>query len=423
MGTSLSEREADMAVQRPRVLISGASVAGPALAYWLHRFGFQPTVIERTAQLRAGDGGHAVDLFGPAVELMDWMGVLREVEQARTRTEVIALVRPRGRLVEAPAEMASEGVSERHIEIMRGDLARILWEAARDDVEYVFDDSIATVHDDGNRVDVTFQHGRPRSFDLLVGADGLHSITRRLVFGPEESFLRFLGGYLAVFTVPNYLRLENRMLAFTVPGRTAALYPVGDGSLARVVLLWRTPHLHDYDRHDLSGQRNLLRALYGDLGWEVPRLLTEVDRAEDLYLDCISQVIMEDWTSGRVALVGDAGYSPGPAVGGGTSVALLGAYVLASELVRAGGDHQRGFAAYQHALAPVVEHSRSLGCTVINLVIPQSRLRIWMWAQGMRALPHMPAPVRRKLTEFGGSATAMLNQARLTPPDQLPRLG
>ena len=140
-----------MPVERPRVLISGASVAGPVLAYWLHRFGFRPTVIERVAELRVGGGGHAVDLFGPVVELMDWMGVLPEVEQARTQTEVIALVRPGRRPVEVPAEMVSEGVSERHIEIMRGDLAQIVYEATRGQVEYVFDDSIATVHDDGSR--------------------------------------------------------------------------------------------------------------------------------------------------------------------------------------------------------------------------------------------------------------------------------
>lgn len=244
-----------MPVERPRVLISGASVAGPVLAYWLHRFGFRPTVIERVAELRVGGGGHAVDLFGPVVELMDWMGVLPEVEQARTQTEVIALVRPGRRPVEVPAEMVSEGGSERHIEIMRGDLTKIFYEATRGQVEYVFDDSIATVHDDGSRVEVTFERGGPRAFDLLVGADGLHSITRRLVFGPEGSFLRFLGGYLAVFTVPNYLHLENRTVIFTVPGRTAALYPVGDRSQARVVLLWRTPHLHDYGRHDRDAQR------------------------------------------------------------------------------------------------------------------------------------------------------------------------
>jgi 2-polyprenyl-6-methoxyphenol hydroxylase-like FAD-dependent oxidoreductase len=371
-----------MPVERPCVLISGASVAGPVLAYWLQRFGFVPTVIERTAELRLGGGGHAVDLFGPVVELMGWMGVLDEVEQARTRTEVIALVLSDGRSYAVPAEMASEGVSARHIEIMRGDLARILYDAARDQVEYVFGDSIAAVHDDGTRVEVTFERGAPRTFDLVVGADGLHSVTRRLVFGPEEPFMRLLGGYLAVFTVPNFLHLENRMMIFTVPGRLAAMYPVGDLSQARAVLLWRTPEPHDYDRHDQDAQRRLIHNLYGDLGWEVPRLLAELDEADDLYMDAISQVVMDSWTRGRVALVGDAGYSPGAAVGGGTSVAIIGAYVLASELVRAGGDHARGFAAYQRTLDPVIRQSRLIGPTAIKLIIPQKRLQIWTIAQG-----------------------------------------
>ncbi|MFP5347777.1 MAG: FAD-dependent monooxygenase [Actinomycetes bacterium] len=410
-----------MAVHGPRVLVSGAGVAGPVVAYWLHRFGFRPTVVERAAGLRAGGEGHAVDLFGPAVELMDWMGVLPQVEQARTPTRVISLVRPGRRPVDVPAEMASEGVSERHIEILRGDLATIVWEAARDRVEFVFDDSVAAVDDDGNTVEVEFERGGPRTFDLLVGADGLHSVTRRLVFGPEEPFLRFLGGYLAVFTVDNHLHLQDRMLGFTVPGRTAALYPVGDGSSLRVVFLWRTDQLHDYDRHDLPEQRRLLRALYGDLGWELPRLLAELDRADDLYLDSISQVVMDGWTEGRVALVGDAGYSPGAAVGGGTSLAVIGAYVLASELVRAGGDHRQGFAAYQRALGPVVAQSRLVGPTAIKLVIPSSRRQIWVTAQAMRAVPRIPAPLRRRLTAFGGSAAAMLDRARLTPPDQLTR--
>ena len=408
--------------QRPSVLISGASVAGPVLAYWLHRFGFRPAVIERTAQPRFGTGGHAVDLFGPVVELMGWMGVLSDVERARTQTKVIALVRPRRRPVQAPAEMLSEGVAERHIEIMRGDLAGIFYKATRDDVAYVFDDSIATVQDDGNRVQVTFERGAPETFDLLVGADGLHSVTRRLIFGPEEEFLRFLGGYLAVFTVPNYLHLQDRMLGFSVPGRTAALYPVGDRSQARAVLLWRTPRLHDYDRHDGRAQRQLVRSLYGDLGWELPRLLAELDRSEDLYLDSISQVVMDTSTSGRVALIGDAGYSPGAAVGGGTSLAIIGAYLLASELVKAQGDHVRGFAAYERALEPVVRHSRSVGPTAMKVIIPESRRLIWLAAQAMRLLPHVPAALRRRVTAFGGSAAAMLNAARLAHPDWLPRL-
>jgi 2-polyprenyl-6-methoxyphenol hydroxylase-like FAD-dependent oxidoreductase len=277
------------------------------------------------------------------------------------------------------------------------------------------------VNDDGTRVAVTFERAAPRAFDLLIGADGLHSITRRLIFGPEEKFLRFLGGYLAVFTVPNYLRLESRMIGQSAPGRTAALYPVGDQSLARAVFLWRTPQLHDYDRHDLDAQRQLLRVVFGDLDWEVPRLLGELDQADDLYLDSISQVVMDTWTSGRVALAGDAGYCPGPAVGGGSTLAIIGAYLLASELVKAGGDHQQGFAAYQRALEPIVRHSRSIGPTAINVIIPQSRLQIWIMAQLMRVLPRLPTSVRRRITAFGGSAAAMLKEARLPAPDELPR--
>jgi len=286
------------------------------LAHWLHRFGFRPTVVERAPQMRAGGGGHAVDLFGPAVDIMNWMGVLDQVESARTTTEVVALIRPGRSPIEVPAEMASEGVSERHIEILRGDLAQIVWNTTSDTIEYVFGDSITAVTGTGDRVQVSFERGRSRTFDLLIGADGLHSITRHLVFGPEESFTRFLGGYLAVFTVPNDLQLHNRMVTFAAPGRTTALYPVGDASQARVLLLWRTPRLHNYDRHDPVAQRRLIRSMYADLGWEVPRLLDRLDQADDLYLDSISQVAMRSWTRGRVSLVGDAGYSPGPAVGG-----------------------------------------------------------------------------------------------------------
>ena len=239
------------------------------------------------------------------------------------------------------------------------------------------------------------------------------------MFGVEQEFARFLGGYLAVFTVPNYLELKDRMVGFSAVGQTAAMYPVRNTGEARVVLLWRTDNLHDYDRHDLDAQRRLVRNLYGDLGWELPRLLDELDSADDLYLDSISQVVMDRWTRGRVALVGDAGYCPGPAVGGGTSLAAIGAYVLASELVAAEGDHVRGFAAYERALAPVVDHSRSIGPTVLDLIIPKSRTQIWAMAQAMRVLPHIPAPLRRRLTSFGGSAAAMLEEARLRRPEDL----
>jgi 2-polyprenyl-6-methoxyphenol hydroxylase-like FAD-dependent oxidoreductase len=409
-----------MPTRRCRVLVSGASVAGPVLAYWLQRLGFSPTLVERTPEVRVGGGGHAVDLFGPAVTLMEWMGTLPEIEANRTRTRFISLVGPGRPAVEVPAEALAEGVSSQHIEIMRGDLAKIIYELTRENVEYIFDDSVATLQQGEAEVQVTFERNAPRTFDLVVGADGLHSTTRRLVFGAEHQFLRFLGGYLAVFTVPNYLKLTERMVGSAAPGRTAALYPVGDGTEARVVLLWRTPTPHDYDRHDRHSERQLVRNLYDDFGWELPRLLSELERSDDLYLDSISQVVMPTWIKGRVALVGDAGYSPGPAVGGGTSLAVIGAYMLASELAVAGGNHVEGFAAYERALGPVVQRSRSIGPTVMRLIIPRSRAQVWTMVQAMRLLPHLPARLRQGITSFGGSAAAMLNEVRLRqPPDVL----
>jgi 2-polyprenyl-6-methoxyphenol hydroxylase-like FAD-dependent oxidoreductase len=409
-----------MTGEAPWVLISGASVAGPILAYWLNRFGFQPTVVERTEELRFGNGGHAVDLFGPALQIIEWMGALPQVVAADTHTEIISFIRDGHRPVDVPAEAMSEGVSARHVEIMRGELAKIIYEVGRNDIAYIFGNSIRSLEETEHGVNVTFQHGSPQTFDLVVGADGLHSITRRLVFGEEHHFLHFLGGYLAVFTVPNYLDLHQRMLGCGDVGRTAALYPVRGTSQARVILLWRTPTLHDFDHHDVAAQRRLIRNMYGDMGWEVPRLLTELENTDDLYIDSISTIVMETWTRGRVTLVGDAGYSPGPAVGGGTSLAVVGAYVLASELAASSSDHARGLAAYEQVLRPAVHHSQKIGPAVMKRLIPRSRMQLWAMAEVIRLLPRLPSPLRRQITSFGGGPAAMLDAVKLRDPTALP---
>jgi 2-polyprenyl-6-methoxyphenol hydroxylase-like FAD-dependent oxidoreductase len=409
-----------MAASGPRVLISGASVAGPVLAYWLHRFGFRPTVVERTEELRFGSGGHAVDLFGPAVQIIEWMGILPQVQEAGTHTEIISFIRDGHRPIDVAAELGAEGVSERHVEIMRGDLAKIIYEAGRDDIDYVFGDSISSLEQTEQGVDVSFRHGSPQTFDLVIGADGLHSITRQLAFGEEFQFLHFLGGYLAVFTVPNYLDLHQRMLGYGDVDRTAAIYPVHGTDEARVLFLWRTPTQHDYDRHSVMAQRRLISALFGDMGWEVPRMLAELENADDLYLDSISTIVMDTWTRGRVTLVGDAGYSPGPAVGGGTSLAVVGAYVLASELAAASGDLASGLAAYEQVLRPAVEQSQRIGPATMKILIPRSRMQLWAMAQAIRLLPRLPGPIRRTLTSYGGGPAAMLDAVNLRDPKALP---
>jgi 2-polyprenyl-6-methoxyphenol hydroxylase-like FAD-dependent oxidoreductase len=404
----------------PRVLVSGASVAGPVVAYWLQRFGYRPTVIERAPELRLGGGGHAVDLFGPAVDVMSHMGVLDSVQDARTRTNTVTFVRSRGNPVNVDAERLSEGVSDRHVEIMRGDLARILNTAAHTSVDYLFDDTIRTLAQTGDQVEVTFERAPAATYDLVVGADGLHSTTRALVFDHEARYLNYLGGYLAVFSVPNYLGLEGQMLAFAAVGRTVAMYPAPGTGMLRVLFLFRSPAPLVYDHHDLAAQRRLLRGLYAGLGWQLPRLLDELEGADDFYLDSISQIRMDSWSKGRVTLVGDAGYSPGPAVGGGTSLAVVGGYVLAAELAAA-RDHVRGFEAYQRALGPAVHNSRKIGPTVLKTLIPNSPAQVWLTARAMQVLPRLPGPARRKLTSFGGGPAAMLAGAPLRDPQELLR--
>jgi len=399
-----------MTLTNTRVLISGASVAGPVLAYWLRRHGFEVTVVERTPVLRKGLGGHAVDLFGPSVDVVEWMGLLPQVLAARTRTELLSFERPGRRPIEVDFSRLVAGISERHVEIMRGELAAILHEATRRDVTYMFGDSIRTLdqNGDGDGVDVTFEHAAPRTFDLVIGADGLHSNVRRLTFGDESRFRHYIGGYFAVFTLPNYLGLDRRMLIYNAPGKIAAMYPVRQTGEARAGFLFRRAEEFDYDHRDIQQQERLLRQVYAGEGWEVPRMLAELEHAPDLYFDSISQIRMQSWSNGRVTLVGDAGYCPGPAVGGGTTIAVVGAYVLAGELRDAGGDHAGGFANYENELREFVRRGLGIGPASMRTLIPRTRSQVWLAPQLMRLVPRLPTAVQRKLASLqAGPARAL----------------
>jgi 2-polyprenyl-6-methoxyphenol hydroxylase-like FAD-dependent oxidoreductase len=386
-----------MSLTNADVLISGASVAGPTLAYWLRRYGFTVTVVERTPELRRGWGGHAVDLFGPAVDVVEWMGLLPQVLEARTGTTLLSFVRPGKPAVEVDFGRLAAGISTRHVEIMRGELAAILYEATRQDVEYVFGDSIRTLDEDGDGVTVGFEQGGSRRFGLVVGADGLHSLVRRLRFGEESLFRRYLGGYFAVFTVPNYLGLAGRMLIYTVPGKVAAVYPVRQTGQARAGFLFRRSQEFDYDHRDLAQQQRLLAETFAGEGWEVPRLLAELEQAPDFYFDSISQIQLDSWSRGRVTLVGDAGYCPGPAVGGGTTVAVVGAYVLAGELKEAGGDPSRAFGSYEAQMGEFVRRSRGIGPSSMKTLIPRTSRQVWLATQVVRLVQRLPARLQRRL--------------------------
>ncbi|MGI5232000.1 FAD-dependent monooxygenase [Actinoallomurus sp. CA-142502] len=385
-----------------RVLVSGASIAGPVLAYWLTRHGFSVTVVERASGLRK-TGGHAVDLFRPAMNISEKMGVLPRVEERATGTNRMTVHREGARRpVRADLSKIFSAASDRHVEVMRDDLSEIYYDATREDVEYVFDDSITTISPDG---EVRFENAPPRRFDLVVGADGLHSNVRRLTFGEESRFSSHIGAYFGVLSLANTAGLDGELLMHVGVGRTAGMYGARHLGDARALFLFRSERELDHHHRDVHRQKELLRGAFAGLHPDVDRWLEELDRTPAFYFDSISQLHMDTWSRGRVTLVGDAGYCPGPAVGGSTTLAVVGAYVLAGELARADGDHEVAFPAYERAMADHVRASRAVALSAARTLIPASRLGVSGLAQGARLISALPAgPGRALLRLTTGSA-------------------
>ncbi|MFD3994567.1 FAD-dependent monooxygenase [Streptomyces sp. NPDC058583] len=380
------------------VLISGASVAGPALALWLHRYGFNVTVVERAPALR--DGGYAVDFRGEAhLSVLRRMGILDAVEAARTGMGSMSYVNSAGRpQAELPADLFAGDV-----EILRGDLARILYDATEKHTEYVFGDSITSLTEDADGVAVTFERAAPRRFGLVIGADGLHSTTRRLAFGPEERFVKHLGVHCAIFTTANHLGLDHTGHAYRTAGRLAALYSARHNAEAKAVFYFAS-ELLDLDRHDVPRQQAILAEQFAGTGWECDRLLQDMRYAPDFYFDSVGQVRMDSWSRGRVALLGDAAHCPSSLSGMGTGLALVGAYLLAGELAAAHGDHRVAFARYEEELREYAEGCQKMGDGVAQLMVPGSRLMAALLNRYYKVMPYLPgknmaAKIARKTAE------------------------
>jgi 2-polyprenyl-6-methoxyphenol hydroxylase-like FAD-dependent oxidoreductase len=340
-------------------LICGASIAGPALAYWLRRAGYNPTVVERAPAPRPG--GQAVDLRGAGRTVIDRMGLMATARSVSLDQRGLAIVKESGRItVRMPTDsFGGEGmVSE--IEILRGDLCQLMYEATRADTEYLFDDTITALEQDDDGVRVTFEKAAPRTFGLVFGADGLHSVVRALTFGPETSYVRPLDCYTAWFTSTDEYDLDDWYMMFNAPGaRVASARPGSKPGETKVALAFRADGF-TYDRRDVAGQRKALADRFAGLGWEVPRLVDAMRTADDFFFDSMGQVHLEHWSRGRVAVLGDAGYCPTPLTGLGTSLALVGSYVLAGELAAAGGDHAVGFKRYEEVMRPYVTKAQEL---------------------------------------------------------------
>jgi 2-polyprenyl-6-methoxyphenol hydroxylase-like FAD-dependent oxidoreductase len=395
-------------MENQQILISGASVAGPALAYWLRRRGFRPTVVERAPSLRGG--GYAVDFRGAAhLSVLAKMGVLAEIKDQQTHLDTITYVDADGRRV---ASMPA-GIFAGDVEILRGDLGRILYQATRDGTEYLFGDTITGLQQRADGVHVTFARAAPRVFDLVIGADGLHSAVRRLAF-PDTAARHDLGLYVSVFSVANSFGLDHSGLLHSVPGRTAAVFSARQTGRAVAQFFFAAPDgaapdgaapqgvPAGYDHRDTGRQREIVARAFDGMGWHVPALLDQMAAADDFYFDSVSQVRLDRWSAGRVALIGDAGYAAGPG-GNGTGTAVVAAYVLAGELAAAGGDYRAAFERYERLLRRYVARGQKQARGGRDFLAPATAKKIRQRDRFFSVLPYLPA---KRLIRYLSTRTA-----------------
>lgn len=366
-------------------LISGASIAGPVLAFWLAEAGWDVTVVERADRLR--DSGYPVDIRGTAIDVVERMGLHDQITAQHYRHGPITLLTTGGRRL-STLDMGRLLNDPEHgdVEITRGVLSEILYRAGRDRVDYVFGDSITRLAQTDSGVDVTFEHHPSQTFDVVIGADGIHSNVRALAFGDESRFIRNLGPYVAIWSLPAEMFASGAGFMYSHPGRTAIVGRLGDGVAARAFLTFVHPDPGTVDRYNTDEIRRAFRDAFAEDRWRTAEIIDTLPAADDLYFDTVSQIRMDRWSTERVALVGDAAYAPAFLSGQGTSIAIAGAYVLAGELVR----HDRpeaAFAAYEHRLRDYVEKNQDLALRTDSTVIARTKGQLLLRNLTLSAVP------------------------------------
>jgi len=354
-----------------RVLIVGAGIAGPTLAFWLNKAGHEVTIVEHAPELRTG--GYLIDFWGAGFDVAERMGIVPELRRrGSVFTEARAVDRNGRRIASFNPSAVMESV-ERYVSIPRTDLADVIFGAIDGEVELLLDDTVRELDDDGERVRVAFESGSTRDFDLVIGADGLHSRVRRLVFGPDENYEKYLGMVVTAFDAERYpIRDELIAMMYADVGFQAIRLSFrGDATLFLFSLR--------YDGEvplDRAGQESLLRSQLSGKGWEVDAMLELMPVAKNFYFDSVSQIEMPSWSTGRIALVGDAGACPSFLAGQGSALAMVEAYTLATELATT-GDHREAFARYERRLAPLVRSKQGAARGLGLAFAPKNRFQLF----------------------------------------------
>ncbi|MFI7529391.1 FAD-dependent monooxygenase [Nocardia salmonicida] len=386
------------------VLVSGGGIAGNAVALQLLRNGIRTTVVERAAVPRPG--GQAVDLRGPSKEAAQRMGLMAGIAEYQLDERGMSYIDGDGEIY---ARMAMEDFDGQgavaEIEITRGDLNQVLLDAlATADngrLDYRYGEWIDELVQDDAGVDVTFASGSTERFDLVIGADGIHSATRRLVFGPEEKFSTNLGGYGAFFTMPKPADVEPGWFSMRlVPGAMLGIRPDADPTTAKAIITVRT-EVDPALRRDTDAQRTLIAEAIGDAGWHAPAVLAAMDSTPDFYFDEIARVDVPELSIGRVTLIGDAGYCGSPLTGMGTAMAIVGAYVLAAEIAATPHDPAGAQQRYQDKISPFLDKAKEIPGGGMAMMIPKSALLTRLAKANVRLMMSRPMRPLTKKIFFG----------------------
>jgi 2-polyprenyl-6-methoxyphenol hydroxylase-like FAD-dependent oxidoreductase len=352
-----------------KVVINGIGIAGPTLAYWLAAAGHDVLLVEEAPELRRG--GYVVDFWGTGYDIAEKMGLLPQIKALGYQVGEVRLVDDRGRPSGGfSTEVITKILNGRFTSVRRSDLSAVLYEALDGAVESRFDDAIESIEQSADHVHVGFRRGEPREVDLVIGADGLHSAVRRIAFGPDAAFERPLGYHVAAFEAIGYRPRDERVyVSHAIPGRQISRFSMRDDSTL-VLFIFRDEYLPDQRPGPIRDRKAALAHVFADVGWEWPEIRSAMMAADDLYFDRVSQIRMDRWARGRVALVGDAAACVSLLAGEGTGLGMTEAYTLAAALRQCGGDYQQAFARYQDSLMPLLKRKQQSASTFASSFVP-----------------------------------------------------